>query len=235
MRVLVTGGAGFIGSHLTEALLDRGHEVWALDDLSTGRLENLRTFELHPRFRFLEGDVTECRAGQRTGRPVRARLPPRRRGGREVRARESAALPAHEHSRHRSRAGGRRRAPRARWWCSRAARCTARASRCRSREDDDRVLGPDAQAALVVRVRQGGRRVPRPGLLPAAAAAGRDRALLQHLRPAPDRRLRHGDSEHDRARAARRAHPGVRRRRCSRAASRRSATWCAPCCCCGRA
>ncbi len=59
MRVLVTGGAGFIGSHLSEALLHRGAEVWALDDLSTGRLENLRTFERHPRFRFLEGNVTD--------------------------------------------------------------------------------------------------------------------------------------------------------------------------------
>src|SRR5262245_50425327 len=59
MRILVTGGAGFIGSHLSEALLERGHEVWALDDLSTGRLENLTTFERHPRFRFLEGDVTD--------------------------------------------------------------------------------------------------------------------------------------------------------------------------------
>lgn len=59
MRILVTGGAGFIGSHLCEALLDRGHDVWALDDLSTGRLENLASFERHPRFRFLEGDVTD--------------------------------------------------------------------------------------------------------------------------------------------------------------------------------
>ena len=59
MRILVTGGAGFIGSHLAETLLERGHDVWALDDLSTGRLENLRSFELHPRFRFLEGDVTD--------------------------------------------------------------------------------------------------------------------------------------------------------------------------------
>lgn len=59
MRILVTGGAGFIGSHLCEALLQRGHEVWALDDLSTGRLENLRTFERHPRFRFLEGTVCD--------------------------------------------------------------------------------------------------------------------------------------------------------------------------------
>lgn len=59
MRILVTGGAGFIGSHLSEQLLESGHEVWALDDLSTGRLENLKTFERHPRFRFLEGDVTD--------------------------------------------------------------------------------------------------------------------------------------------------------------------------------
>ncbi len=59
MRILVTGGAGFIGSHLSEQLLERGHEVWALDDLSTGRLVNLKTFERHPRFRFLEGSVTD--------------------------------------------------------------------------------------------------------------------------------------------------------------------------------
>src|SRR5438132_4648453 len=59
MRVLVTGGAGFIGSHLCESLLEQGHEAWALDDLSTGRLENLSTFQRHPRFRFLEGDVRD--------------------------------------------------------------------------------------------------------------------------------------------------------------------------------
>jgi len=59
MRALVTGGAGFIGSHIAEALLDRGHEVWALDDLSTGRVSNFKTYARHPRFRFLEGDVTD--------------------------------------------------------------------------------------------------------------------------------------------------------------------------------
>ncbi len=41
MRALITGGAGFIGSHLAEALLDQGHEVHILDDLSTGRVENI--------------------------------------------------------------------------------------------------------------------------------------------------------------------------------------------------
>ncbi len=59
MRILVTGGAGFIGSHLCEALLGCGHEVWALDDLSTGRIENMRSFERHSRFRFLEGTVLD--------------------------------------------------------------------------------------------------------------------------------------------------------------------------------
>lgn len=59
MRILVTGGAGFIGSHLSEQLLARGHEVWALDDLSTGRAENLRSFDSNPRFRFLNGSVTD--------------------------------------------------------------------------------------------------------------------------------------------------------------------------------
>ncbi|MBW7864115.1 MAG: NAD-dependent epimerase/dehydratase family protein [Candidatus Hydrogenedentes bacterium] len=41
MRVLVTGGAGFIGSHLCEALIKQGNQVWVLDDLSTGRFENI--------------------------------------------------------------------------------------------------------------------------------------------------------------------------------------------------
>src|SRR5688572_27156018 len=41
MRILVTGGAGFIGSHIVEAALTGGHEVWIVDDLSTGKRENV--------------------------------------------------------------------------------------------------------------------------------------------------------------------------------------------------
>jgi len=60
MRILVTGGAGFIGSHLCEKLLTRGHEVWALDDLSTGRVENLRSFDRNSNFRFINANVTDA-------------------------------------------------------------------------------------------------------------------------------------------------------------------------------
>ena len=111
-------------------------------------------------------------AGQRTRRAMRPRVPSRRRRRRQIRPREPASLADHEHPRHRGRARG----------------------VCRARQQGDGVLeqrglrqghhgsvlrrrrprdGPDAQAALVVRLRQGGRRVPRPGVLAAAAAARR--------------------------------------------------------------
>ena len=60
MRYFITGAAGFIGSHLTEALLDAGHEVTGLDDLSTGRLENLAAVTPHPRFRLVLGSILDA-------------------------------------------------------------------------------------------------------------------------------------------------------------------------------
>ena len=51
MRILITGGAGFIGSHLAEAYLERGDEVYIIDDLSTGRLENIEFLQNDDRFR----------------------------------------------------------------------------------------------------------------------------------------------------------------------------------------
>jgi UDP-glucose 4-epimerase len=56
-QILVTGGAGFIGSHLTEALLARGDAVTVVDDLSTGTFENLAAVREHPGLTCLEGDV----------------------------------------------------------------------------------------------------------------------------------------------------------------------------------
>ena len=57
MRHLITGGAGFIGSHLAEALLARGDEVFILDDLSTGSVENVRHLKAHPRFHYFYDSI----------------------------------------------------------------------------------------------------------------------------------------------------------------------------------
>lgn len=61
MRYLLTGGAGFIGSHLAERLLAAGDEVLALDDLSTGRYENIAHLEGRPGFELRVASVTESR------------------------------------------------------------------------------------------------------------------------------------------------------------------------------
>src|SRR5438309_7277405 len=52
LRVLITGGAGFIGSHLSDAYLQRGDEVFIIDDLSTGSIENIRHLKDHPHFHY---------------------------------------------------------------------------------------------------------------------------------------------------------------------------------------
>lgn len=57
MRVLITGGAGFIGSHLSDAYLQRGDEVFVIDDLSTGSFENIRHLKDHPRFHYTIDNV----------------------------------------------------------------------------------------------------------------------------------------------------------------------------------
>jgi dTDP-glucose 4,6-dehydratase len=59
MRVLVTGGAGFLGSHLCDALLAEGHSVLCADNLLTGRMENLAHLTHEPRFAFLQQDVSQ--------------------------------------------------------------------------------------------------------------------------------------------------------------------------------
>ena len=58
MRVLITGGAGFIGSHLSDAYLQRGDEVFIIDDLSTGSIENIKHLKDHPRFHYTIDTVT---------------------------------------------------------------------------------------------------------------------------------------------------------------------------------
>ena len=62
MRVLVAGGAGFIGSHVCEALLAAQHEVVCLDNLSSGQVQNIEPLLANPQFQFIEGDVVEAPA-----------------------------------------------------------------------------------------------------------------------------------------------------------------------------
>lgn len=57
VKALITGGAGFIGSHLAEELLDKGYDVTVLDNLSTGRMENIIHLEKNPHFHLVIGDI----------------------------------------------------------------------------------------------------------------------------------------------------------------------------------
>lgn len=62
MKTLVTGGAGFIGSHLAELLIAQGHEVIVIDNLTSGRLLSLAKLESNPRFRFVNADIRDVPA-----------------------------------------------------------------------------------------------------------------------------------------------------------------------------
>src|SRR6266571_456982 len=57
-RILVTGGAGFLGSHLCDQLVARGHEVLCVDNFFTGRKENITHLNSHPLFEFMRHDIT---------------------------------------------------------------------------------------------------------------------------------------------------------------------------------
>ena len=59
MHILVTGGAGFIGSHLSERLIRSGHSVTVLDDLSTGQISNFNALTHQPGFEFVEGTILD--------------------------------------------------------------------------------------------------------------------------------------------------------------------------------
>lgn len=58
-NIIVTGGAGFIGSHLVERLIEEGHQIRVLDNLLTGRIENLVSVREHPRLKFCQADISQ--------------------------------------------------------------------------------------------------------------------------------------------------------------------------------
>src|SRR5215469_9053736 len=59
--IIVTGGGGFIGSHLVERLLHDGHSIVVIDDLSTGNIDNLRTVKKNPRLKIIRSKISECK------------------------------------------------------------------------------------------------------------------------------------------------------------------------------
>ena len=71
MRALVTGGAGFIGSHLAQRLLEQGKEVVVVDNLSTGRLANIEGLMQRGGFEFVEGDIRDQKLMDAQGQAVR--------------------------------------------------------------------------------------------------------------------------------------------------------------------
>ena len=130
---LITGGAGFIGSHLVDSLLSDGHRVVVLDNLSTGHLGNLDAAGSHPNFRFVQGSVTdemivdelihECDVGRPPG--CRCRRPAHRR--------RAAAQLHHERARQRDSYSRPLTATGAGSWLPRRVRSTARTRPTRSR------------------------------------------------------------------------------------------------------
>ncbi len=73
-KVLITGGAGFIGSHLVDRLLDDGHEVIVLDNFATGRRENIVQHQDQTRFRVYDVDITKTELIQPYFKDVKAVL-----------------------------------------------------------------------------------------------------------------------------------------------------------------
>lgn len=71
-RILVTGGAGFIGSNVTQYLLEHGAKVRVFDNLATGNLDNLKEFQSNPNFEFLEGDLRHPSDCEQAAREVDA-------------------------------------------------------------------------------------------------------------------------------------------------------------------
>lgn len=59
MKALITGGAGFIGSHMADLLIEQGHQVIALDNLASGRLDNLKQLDGNPNFEFANADICD--------------------------------------------------------------------------------------------------------------------------------------------------------------------------------
>ena len=209
-KALVTGGAGFIGSHLCELLLADGWEVWALDDLSRGSLANVEQLGGNPAFHLVVDSVLnravvnelvhKCDVVYHLAAAVGVRLIVEQPVHTLVTNLEGTEVVL-EH-------------------CNRFGKRVLIAStsevygdhRDETPLEEDRPEGVRADNSAPVGLRrfEGDGRVPRPGSPPGGRSRLHHRAALQHHRPTPVGPVRDGRAALRRARAGRRATRGVR-------------------------
>ncbi len=218
MKALITGGAGFVGSHLAEALLARGDEVHVIDNLSTGSIENIEHLKAQPRFHYVIDTIMN--------EPVLAELVDRvdvvfhLAAAVGVRLIVESPVNTIETNVHGTElvlklANKKRK----KVLITSTSEVYGKATTTPVPRGRRPRAGADLEGPLELRLQQGHRRVPGARLPQGEAAAGRGGAALQHGRPAPDRPLRDGDPELREAGAARPPAHGLRRRHADGAAS----------------
>ena len=190
-HILVTGGAGFIGSHLVERLLNDGKRVVVIDDLSTGRLENLRAVKSNPRLRIVKSKISECKELPKLA--ANAELVFHLAATVGVELVVKSALHVLEASFQETqillRAAAANRTP---LLLTSTSEVYGKSAKPAFGEDDDLLIGPPGQSRWSYAVLEAHGRISRAGLRARKKSARHHRAAVQHRRPAPDRTLRHG-------------------------------------------
>ncbi len=190
MHVLITGGAGFIGSHLARRLLERGDTVAVLDNLSTGSFENIRALTANPRFSFAIDDLGNALVLDRLASQADAIVHLAAAVGVQlVVERPTETIETNVLGTHAVLNAAALSLPH--------ADCLHQRSLRQGRQDPLQRRGrpparPVQSQPLVLRGEQAAGRVPRPRRLPRVPATRDRHALLQHRRPRPNRPLRHG-------------------------------------------
>ena len=221
MKALITGGAGFIGSHLAERLLRDGHEVAVLDNLSTGSIDNISHLKQTPGFSYAIDSVTnESLLAEMIDRSdVVFHL------AAAVGVKLIVEQPVHtiETNVHGTEVVLKHANKKKKLvFIASTSEVYGKSTDVPFREGAEHVLGATVEASLGVRVQQADRRVPGPGVLEGAQAAGDHRAAVQHRRPATDGSIRHGAADLRQAGAGRPADHRLRRRQ---ADAQLSPTW----------
>ena len=211
MKALITGGAGFVGSHLAEALLEAGHEVFVLDDLSTGSIENIEHIKSHDRFHYVIDNVmNEPGTAEMIDRADVVFHLAAAVGVRLIVESPVHTIETNVHGTEMVLKLANKKKKRV--LLASTSEVYGKTNQVPFHEDADLVMGPTHKGALELRVQQGARRVPGPRVPQREASARLDRAALQHRRAAPDGALRDGDPQFRTPGTAGPPHHGLRGR-----------------------